>query len=394
MCYNVNMSENIVKLDYQGKEIYLIKTAHVSKNSIDDVDTCFNEVNPDSICIELDKQRYESMKNKDKWRDTDISKVIKENKVGLLLVNIILSSFQRRMATSLDSQNGGEMLEGIKLATENNKNLVLADRPVNTTFSRIWNSLGVMEKSKLLVSIISSVFDKEEVTEEDLQALKEADALEAALNEVSKEFPNVKRVLVDERDAFLAQKIKTAPGNKVIAIIGAAHAKGIERNLNNDIDTNELEKVNKKKGIGTLIKWLIPIAILAMIIYTVIVNKDTGIEQIKSWVLWNGTAAGLAAIICLGHPLTVLTAFAAAPFTSLNPLLSSGLFAALVEATIRKPKVKDFEDIADDTNNVKGFFKNRVTRILLIFILVNLFSSIATFISGAGILSSFINLFK
>lgn len=394
MCYNVNMSENIVKLNYQDKEIYLIKTAHVSKSSIEDVDTCFNEINPDSICIELDKQRYESMKNKDKWRDTDISKVIKENKVGLLLVNIILSAFQRRMATSLDSQNGGEMLEGIKLANDNNKNLVLADRPVNTTFSRIWNSLGVMEKSKLIVSIISSIFDKEEVTEEDLQALKEADALEAALNEVSKEFPNVKRVLVDERDQFLAQKIKTAPGKKVIAIIGAAHAKGIERNLNNDVDTEELEKINKKKGIGTFIKWLIPIAIIAMIVYTVIVNKDTGIEQIKSWVLWNGTAAGLASIICLGHPLTILTAFIAAPFTSLNPLLSSGLFAALVEAAIRKPKVKDFEDIAEDTNNVKGFFKNRVTRILLIFILVNLFSSIATFVSGAGILTSFINLFK
>lgn len=388
------MNENIVKINYKDKEIYLIKTAHVSKNSIEDVDECFKEVNPDSICIELDKQRYESINNQDKWRDTDISKVIKENKVGFLLVNIILSSFQKRMATSLSSQNGGEMMEGIKLANENNKELVLADRPVNTTFSRIWGSLGLWEKAKLLASIIASIFDKEEISEEDLQALKEEDALDAALNEVAKEFPNVKKTLVDERDQFLAQKIKTAPGKKVIAIIGAAHAKGIEKNLDKDIDTEELLKVEKKNGLGAFIKWLIPIAILVMLIYTVVINKDAGLDQIKSWVLWNGTAAALASIICAGHPLTVLTAFVAAPITSLNPILSSGLFAGLVEATLRKPKVKDFEDIAEDTSTIKGFIKNRVTRILLIFILVNLFSSIATFISGAGILSTFINLFK
>ena len=168
----------------------------------------------------------------------------------------------------------------------------------------------------------------------------------------------------------------------------------IEKNLDKDIDTEELLKVEKKKGLGTFIKWLIPIAILVMLIYTVVINKDAGLDQIKSWVLWNGTAAALASIICAGHPLTVLTAFVAAPITSLNPILSSGLFAGLVEATLRKPKVKDFEDIAEDTSTIKGFIKNRVTRILLIFILVNLFSSIATFISGAGILSTFINLFK
>ena len=386
------MSENIVKLNYKDKEIYLIKTAHVSKNSIEDVDNAFKEINPDSICIELDKARYDSLNDKDKWRNQDISKVIKEGRVGLLLVNIILSSFQRRMAKSLDTNTGGEMMEGIKLAKENNKNLVLADRSVNTTFSRIWNSLGLWEKSKLLVSIISSIFDNEEISEEDLQALKEADALETALKEVGKEFPNVKKVLVDERDEYLAKKIKTAPGKKIIAIIGAAHAGGITKNLDKDVDIQELETVKKNKGIGTFIKWLIPIAIIVMLIITVISNLDTGIEQIKSWVLWNGTAAAIGTLICGAHPLTILTAFIAAPFTSLNPLLSCGLFAALVEAKIRKPKVKDFEDIAEDTASVKGFFKNRVTRILLIFVFANLFSSIATFISGAGILKTFINL--
>ena len=217
------MCENIVKLNYQDKQIYLVKTAHVSKTSIEDVDKCIEEVKPDSICIELDEQRYEKLENPEKWRDTDIVKVIKEKQVGYLMVNVILSSFQKRMAKSLGSTSGGEMMEGIRLAKENNLNLVLADRPIKTTFSRIWNMLGGKEKFKLLVSIISSIFSDEEISEEELSKLKEADALEAALGEISKEFPVVKKVLVDERDQYLAQKIKTAPGKKIVAIIGAAH---------------------------------------------------------------------------------------------------------------------------------------------------------------------------
>lgn len=384
------MNENIVKLNYKDKEIYLVKTAHVSKNSINDVKECIGEVKPDSICIELDEDRYKKISDPEKWSDTDIVKVIKEKKVGFLLVNLILASFQRRMAINMDSNSGGEMLEGIKQAKELNVPLVLADRPIKTTFSRIWNSLGLYEKSKLLVSIIGSIFDDEEISEEDLQALKEADALYAALNEVGKEFPNVKKILVDERDAYLSSKIKNADGKKIVAIIGAAHAGGIERNLDKDIDINELNVVKKKKGIGTVIKWLIPIAIISIIIYTLWSNRDAGLSQIKSWILWNGTLSAIGTLLAFGHPLSILTAFVMAPITSLNPLLAAGWFAGLVEAMIRKPKVKDFENLGEDTNTLKGFWKNRVTRILLIVVFANVFSSIGTFISGLDIFTTFL----
>ena len=384
------MNENIVKLNYQDKEIYLVKTAHVSKNSINDVKECIEEVKPDAICIELDEDRYKKISDPDKWSDTDIVKVIKEKKVGFLLVNLILASFQRRMAINMDSNSGAEMLEGIKQAKELNVPLVLADRPIKTTFSRIWNSLGLYEKSKLIVSIIGSIFDDEEISEEDLQALKEADALDAALNEVGKEFPNVKKILVDERDAYLSYKIKNAPGKKVVAIIGAAHAGGIERNLDKDIDIDELNVVKKKKGIGSIIKWLIPLAIISIIAYTLWSNKDAGLSQIKSWILWNGTLSAIGTLLAFGHPLSILTAFVMAPITSLNPLLAAGWFAGMVEAMIRKPKVKDFENLGEDTNTLKGFWKNRVTRILLIVIFANVFSSIGTFISGLDIFSTFI----
>lgn len=388
------MNENIVKLEYQGKELYLVKTAHVSNNSVEDVRECVKEVNPDSICIELDAQRYEKIEHPDKWENTDLVKIIKNKQVGFLLVNTILASFQKRMAKTMDSTSGGEMMEGIKLAKENNTNLVLADRSIKTTFARIWAELGGKEKVKLLTSIISSIFDDEEISEEDLAALKQADALEAALLEVGKEFPTVKRVLVDERDQYLCQKIKTAKGNKIVAIIGAAHAAGIERNLNNDINLEELDKVNKKQGAGSYIKWAIPAIILLMFAYTFFTDKNLGIQQLKSWVLWHGGLSAFGVLCALGHPLSIITAFVAAPITSLNPLLASGWFAGIVEATIRKPKVKDFENISEDTQTFKGFFKNRVTRTLLVVIFANVFSTIGTYISGVDVVAKFINLFK
>lgn len=384
------MRENIVELQYGDKQIYLVKTAHVSKTSVEDVRACVEEVDPDSICIELDEQRYQKLKDPEAWRETDIVKVIKEKQVGYLMVNLILSSFQRRMAKSLDSKTGGEMIEGIKLSEEKKKNLVLADRPIKTTFARIWAKLGTNEKVKLLTAIIGSIFDDEEISEEDLAKLKEADALEAAMLEISKEFPTVKQVLVDERDQYLAQKIKTAPGNKVVAIIGAAHAAGIERNLQKNVDIKELETVEKKKGIGSFIKYLIPLAIIFLIVITIFNNRDLGLSQIRSWILWNGTLSALGVALALGHPLSILTAFIMSPITSLNPLLAAGWFAGLVEAYLRKPKVKDFEDLGEDTANFKGFWKNRVTRTLMVVIFANLFSSIGTFISGIDVVKKFI----
>ena len=384
------MLENVLKLEYQDKELYLVKTAHVSKDSVQDVSRCVDEINPDAICIELDEERYDRLRNPDKWRETDIVEVIKKKQVGMLLVNTILASFQKRMAKSLGSNSGGEMMEGIRLSDERNIPLVLADRSIKTTFSRIWNELDTKEKFKLLMAIIESIFSDEEITEEDLAKLKEADALEAALGEISGQFPTIKRVLVDERDQYLCEKIRSAPGKKIVAIIGAAHSLGIEKYLNSKIDLDELNVVKKKKGLGTYIKYAIPALIILLIGLTIFRNRDVGLAQIRSWIIWNGGLSALGVLLALGHPLSILTALIMAPITSLNPLLASGWFAGLVEAHLRKPKVKDFEDLADDTSTLKGFWKNGITRTLLVVVFANLFSSIGTFISGIDIVRKFI----
>ena len=387
------MNDNIVKLEYQKKEIYLVKTAHVSRKSVEDVKECIEEVQPDAICVELDQDRYNKLKEPEKWRDTDIVKVIKEKQVGFLLVNVILSSFQKRIAKSMDSTSGAEMKTAMEIAEEKQIPLVMADRSIKTTFSRIWNELSSNEKLKLLTGLIESIFESEDISEEDITKLKETDALEAALLEVGKAFPNVKRVLVDERDQYLCQKIKTAPGKKIVAVIGAAHAKGIERNLENEIDIQALDTVRKKKGFVSYLKYLIPLFFLGIILWTIYQNRDLGLSQIKSWFLWHGSLSALGVLLALGHPLSIITAFLLAPLTSLNPLLASGWFAGIVEATIRKPKVKDFEDIAEDTATLKGFWKNRVTRTLLVVIFANLFSSLGTLISGFDIVRKFIESF-
>ena len=384
------MSENIVKLDYKDKQIYLVKTAHVSKNSIEDVRECFEMVKPDTICIEIDDQRYDRLQNPEKWLETDIVKVIKDKQVLYLLVTLVLSSFQKRVANSMDSTSGGEMLEGIRLAKENNLNLVLADRSVKTTFSRIWYSLTGKEKFNLITGLINSIFEDEDISEEDLANLKQADVLQAALLDIGKHFPTVKKVLVDERDQYLCQKIKTAKGKTIMAIIGAAHAKGIQENLDNDIDIEKLDKVEKRKGLSTYLKYLIPLVFIGLIIYTIFKNRDLGISQIISWTLWHGSLSAFGVLCAKGHPLSILTAFVMAPLTSLNPLLASGWFAGLMEAYLRKPKVKDFEDITNDISDIKGFWKNGVTRILLVVIFANLFSSLGTFISGIDIIKKFI----
>ncbi len=386
------MSENIINIKYQDKDITLVKTAHISKNSVEDVKRTVEEIKPDSICVELDADRYDSIINSDSWRNRDIVQVIKDKKVGFLMVNIILASFQKRMAKKMDNTSGQEMITGIHLAKENDLNLVLADRSIKNTFTRIWNKLGFFEKAKLIYAIFLSIFEDEDITEEDLEQLKKSDALEAALNEIGKDFPIVKEVLVDERDKYLAYKIKNAPGNKIVAIIGAAHAGGIIKNIPLEYSIDELDDTSKKKGIGSLLKWVLPLALIGIVVYTLIQNRDVGLSQIYSWFLWNGSLSAFGVLLAFGHPLSILTAFVMAPITSLNPLLAAGWFAGLTEAHIRKPKVKDFENLAEDTSTLKGFWHNRVTHILLVVIMANIFSTIGTFVSGVGIISSFINI--
>lgn len=387
------MEDKYYKVQLPEKEVFLVPTAHISKNSVRDVEDTINEINPDSICVELDEQRYEKLKNPDAYINQDISKIIKEKKVNFLLANLILASFQRRMAKKLETESGNEMLKAIEMAKEKNCNLVLADRNIGTTFSRIWSKLGLIEKTKLLTNIIFSLFDNNEITEDDIANLKKENVIDSAINDVSKQFPVVKEVLVDERDKYLAYKIKNAKGNKVVAVIGAAHMKGIIENFKKEYDIDEINKKIPKSLISKIVPWIIPTIIVFAIVALFLSNINTGLNQIKRWVLITGCFSAIGTLIARGHILSALVAFIVAPITTIHPLLAAGWFSGLTEAKIRKPKVYDFENLANDTSNFKGFFKNNVTRILLVVVFTNIFASFATIISSIDLFKNFFNNF-
>jgi pheromone shutdown-related protein TraB len=382
-------TDNITRIDLDGKEIILIGTAHVSKRSADEVKAVIEAERPDAVCVELDEQRYQSIMEGNKWKEMDIFKVIKEKKASLLLMNLAISSFQKRMAKQLGVNAGQEMIQGIESAKDVGAKLVLADRNIQITFSRIWSGIGLKGKAMLLSQIILSIFNKESITEEELEKMKSQDMLNSLLNEFTEQFPRLKKPLIDERDQYLAQKIKTAPGKKVVAVLGAAHVPGIKEEIKKDHDLAKLRSIPPKSKAPKLIGWSIPIAILAIIAYTFYANPQAGLQQTLSWVLWNGSLSAIGTAIALAHPLAILTAFVMAPVTSLNPLLAAGWFAGFVQAYFSRPSVKDFEKLNEDVFSVKGFWQNKVTRVLLVIVLANLGSSLGTFIGGADVIRLF-----
>ncbi|MRG87869.1 TraB/GumN family protein [Salinibacillus xinjiangensis] len=382
--------ENITRIQLDGKEYILIGTAHVSKHSAEQVKEVIEAEQPDSVCVELDEQRYQSIQEGNKWKDMDIFKVIKEKKATLLLMNLAISSFQKRMAKQFGIKAGQEMIQGIESANEIGADLVLADRNIQVTFSRIWGGIGLKGKAMLLMEVIGGIFSKESISEEDLEKMKSQDMLDSMLKEFTEHFPKLKKPLIDERDQYLSQKIKEAKGDKVVAVLGAAHVPGIKEEIHKDHDLKKLSTRPPKSKVPKIIGWSIPVLILAIIAYTFATNPSAGWQQTVSWVLWNGSFSAIGTAIALAHPLTILAAFIAAPITSLNPLIAAGFFAGFVQALIRKPHVRDFENLTEDVFSAKGFWNNKVTRILLVVVLANVGSSLGTFIGGADVIRLFL----
>ncbi len=383
------MSEdNVKRLNYQDKEIILIATAHVSKESAELVKKVIDEEHPDSICIELDADRYQNIQNPKAWEDTDIIEVIKSKKIGFLIANLFLGSYQKKLAKKLNTTVGGEMLQGIESSKETGAELVLADRNIQTTFMRIWRKLRFWDKIKLFAGLLFSADEDTEITDEDLQNLLKEDMLESATADLRKEFPQIGEVLISERDQYLAYNIKNAPGKKVVAILGGAHVPGIQKEIYKEQNIENISIVPQKSLFSKLAGWIIPAIITFLIVYSFVLNLQTGLRQLSTWVLWTGALAALFTALSLGHPLSILTSFVAAPFTTLHPLLACGWFAGLVEASIKKPAVKDIQNIQTDMLSIKGIFRNRFLKTILVVIMANIGGSIGTFVAGTNLIKN------
>ena len=381
-------SGNVNEIVFDEKKILLVGTAHISQSSVDEVNKVIEQEQPDTVCVELCESRHQAMVDKDQWKNTDIFKVVREGKSFLLLSNLIMTAFQKRLGSQLGVQPGAEMLAAIQASERINAELQLVDRDVKITLQRTWRGMPFWGRMKVFSQLLASLFIREEISKEEIEKLKESDALSEAMQMLADQSPDMKRILIDERDQFMAEKIRQAPGKRIVAVVGAGHVKGLSLELEREHNLAELETVPSPGKLGIWLKWGIPALIIGLIGYGFYaVDTDVSIEMIQRWFLINGTLSAIGTAIAFGHPITIATAFVAAPFTSLNPAVAAGWVAGLVEAFLRKPQVRDFEDLAEDITHLRGFWKNNITRILLVVIFANLGSAIGTFAGGFAIAS-------
>ena len=371
-----------------GSQVLLVGTAHVSKSSVEEVASIIETESPDRVCIELDASRMASKTKKNSWEDMDIRKVFKEKKGFLLLANTALASFQRRLGAQTGANPGDEIIGAAKLAEEKGIPVSLCDRDIQTTFRRAWAKSSFWNKCKLLGTLVSAVFSDEEITPEELEELKKQETLEGMLSEVAKELPSIKEVLIDERDTYLASKIYAAPGMKKLAVIGAGHTKGVLATFEKleagmpVATTESLEEIPPAKGIGKAVSYIIPLLIVALILYGIFTNGwDQGLRTFLYWILVNSGCTLITTAIAAAHPLNILLCAVTAPFFALNPVLGVGMLGGILEASFRKPKVRDFQTLNDDAMTLKGWYRNRILHCLLVFFLSSIGSMLGTFVA-------------
>ena len=374
---------NLNKITFDdGKVLYLIGTAHVSGDSVKFVEECINEFEPDTVAVELDKNRMDVLKNRKKYEETDIFDIFRKKKVLFFTVQLIMSGYQKKIAEKTGSAPGSEFKKAIELAEEKDLKLVNADRDISVTLKRTINAMTFKEKVKFFTGMLFG--DDKDVDEKAIEELKKGDMLMQIIGEMQDEFPSLKRTILDERDRYLAANIAQNLGEKTVAVVGAAHVPGILRRLQEEKpEEDNLEDINfvpKGSKVTKLIPWIIPLFIIGMFIYGFFNgNTPDTLEAAIWWVVINGTLSALGCALALGHPLTILAGFIAAPITSLNPTIGAGIVTGLVQLYLVRPRVIDLETVSQDTMHLKGWWKNKLSRTLLVSLFSSIGSAIGTF---------------
>jgi len=398
ICYK--MLNNVVRLELDGRVIHLVGTAHVSSESVELVKKTIDDVGPDVVAVELCQQRHDAILDQRRWDDTELEKVIREGKTYLFLMQLMLSNFQRSIGDELGVKPGSEMLESIKIAKERGIRVALVDRDIKISLKRTLNSLSLKEKFKLLYGMVWEMFGERESAEDLMKQLDDGDIFTSMVEELGREVPSIKKTLLDERDRYIANKLLDTEGKSIVAVLGAGHINGIKEIIeleyskskgDREIELIELDIIPKSNSVWKYLGYLVPVLIVVLVAAGFFLKGDVFVfESVLKWVVINGSLSALGALIAFAHPLSILTAFVAAPLTSLNPLLAAGWFAGLMEAKMRKPKVKDFEGLLK-LNSLRDYWGNGVTRILLVIAFANLGSGLGTYIAGFSIFTSIQN---
>jgi pheromone shutdown-related protein TraB len=387
--------DTVTRLQLGEREIILLGTAHVSKESAEEVRSVITQERPDRVCIEIDQARYQSLTQGASWRNLDIRRVLRQGKGFLLLSNLVLASFQKRIGLDLGIKPGEEMLSAIRVSEELDIPFSFCDREIQITLKRAWNKTGFWGKNKMLAAMLSSIFADEKLSQEEIESLKQKSALQNMMEELSEFLPSIKEVLIDERDTYLASRVYESAGSRIVAVVGAGHVPGMIKKLEELHDGGEkpdlepLETIPARGLMTKVLPWLLPIAIIGAIVAGFFVRgSEITLTNLLKWVVINGSLAAVGSIVALAHPLTVVVAFVAAPITSLIPVIGVGIFTGILEAALRKPRVMDFESLNEDLTTLKGFYKNRITHVLVVFLLSSIGSAIGTFVGGIPLFTS------
>jgi pheromone shutdown-related protein TraB len=388
--------EDIIKIiQLNNSEITLIGTAHVSQLSVEMVEEKIATGDYDCVAVELCAPRLENITNQAWWKNLDIYQIFKKKKAGLLLINLALTAYQKRLAERIGVEAGKEMVRAVELSRENHLRLEVIDRNISTTLHRLVTEVSFWQKMKIVGGLVAGVFVGEEISEEQIEDLKRGDMLHAVVSEFGEELPEIKRVLIDERDEYMVGRLNQISAShdapkKILALVGAGHLMGMMPSMDLPPDAGHLQELDQKpppRKTGLYIGWGICVLILSMFVVGFKQSPELGGQLVATWILLNGGLSALGTALALGHPVSIFAAFIAAPLTSLNPTIGAGMVVGLVESYMRKPKVGDFETLREDITHYSMWWKNRVARLLLIFFFSSFGSMIGTYAAGASIVT-------
>ncbi len=375
--------------------ISLLGTAHVSRASAEKVQELLESGRYDAVAVELCPSRYHALIDPDAMARMDLFRVLKEGKASMVAANLALGAYQQRLAEQFGIEPGAEQREAVRYAQENHRPVLLIDREIGVTLKRVARNVAWWKRAGLFAGLVAALLSREEVTEEEIERLKEGDILETTFAEFAEDRQDLFLPLIDERDHYMAarllQELQKDAHKQVLVVVGAGHLQGIRRYLEQGIEQpaeviEALEQIPEPKRWPRLIPWIIVALVLLGFTIGFSRSPELGWRLVADWVLINGSLSALGALVATAHPLTVITAFLAAPLTSLNPTVGAGMVTAAVEIYLRKPQVGDFGKLRHDTTRLKGWWRNRVSRILLVFLFSTLGSALGTYLAGFRII--------
>ncbi|WP_280550313.1 MULTISPECIES: TraB/GumN family protein [unclassified Halomonas] len=370
----------------------LLGTAHVSAESAADVRALIRSGEFDAVAIELCDSRHHSLTNPDALGEQDLFQIFRQGKAGMVAASLALGAFQQRVAEQSGIEPGAEMRAALEESRDASLPLLLIDRDVGITLKRIYHNVPWWQRFSLFSGLLGSVLSRQQVSAEEIERLKEGDVLESTFSEFAAESASLYTPLISERDRYMVLRLAqdAAPGRyrHVLVVIGAGHMKGMAEQLEQPLpddpapERERLEVTPPPSRLWRALPWLVTLLVLTGFAIGFSRNTELGWQLVGEWFLINGVLSGAATLAALAHPVTVAATFVAAPLTSLNPTIGAGFVAAGVELWMRKPKVRDFSTLRHDVTELKGWWRNRVSRTLLVFLTATLGSAAGTWIAG------------